>query len=132
MSDKKVLVVDDEAPIRNAFKIAFERHGYKTQVVESGEEALELLEKDKIQVMYLDLRLPGMNGVDLCKQIRKHQPISIIYAITGYSSLFELRDCREVGFDDYFTKPIELNILLKTAEDAFEKLERWKKRKETA
>jgi CheY-like chemotaxis protein len=42
-------------------------------------------------------------------------------------TLFELADCREAGFDDYFTKPVELKLLMKAAEDAFEKLDRWKK-----
>ncbi|HIJ54998.1 MAG TPA: response regulator [Deltaproteobacteria bacterium] len=128
MTDRAILIVDDEAQIRNAFKMAFEQVGYSTYLAESGEEALDVLKTNNIHVMYLDLRLPGMNGLDLCRQIRKDQPISIIYAVTGYASIFELRDCREAGFDDYFAKPVELGVLCRTAEEAFEKLARWKRK----
>jgi hypothetical protein len=48
--------------------------------------------------------------------------------MTGYTSLFELTDCRDAGFDDYFIKPIELDLFIKTAENAFIKLDRWKKK----
>ena len=128
MSNRKILVVDDEEAIRNLFEQAFSRDGYKVRSAESAEEALELLKGEKIQVMFLDLNMPGMNGVDLCKEIRKDFPMAIIHAVTGYSSLFELADCREAGFDDYFTKPADLKILLRAAQDAFEKIDRWKKR----
>ncbi len=128
MSNRKILVVDDEEAILNMFERAFSRGGYKVRTAESAEEALELLKGEKIQVMFLDLNMPEMNGVDLCKEIRKDFPMAIIHAVTGYSSLFELADCREAGFDDYFTKPVNLTGLQKAAKDAFEKLDRWKKR----
>ena len=128
MSNRKILVVDDEEAIRNLFEQAFSRDAYKVRTAESAEEALELLKDEKIQVMFLDLNMPGMNGIDLCKEIRKDFPMAIIHAVTGYSSLFELADCREAGFDDYFTKPVNLTALQKAAKDAFEKLDRWKKR----
>jgi DNA-binding response OmpR family regulator len=120
-------IVEDDAPIRNVVEKAFIKHGYTVQSAESAEAALEILKQENIQVMFLDLKLPGISGVDLCKQIRKDKPIAIIYAITGYTSLFELGECREAGFDDYFAKPVELEILWKAARDAFEKLGRWEK-----
>jgi DNA-binding response OmpR family regulator len=122
-----ILIVDDEASILNMLEKAFIKHGYTVRSAESAEEALKILKHENIQVMFLDLKLPGISGVDLCRQIRKDKPIAIIYAITGYTSLFELAECREAGFDDYFTKPVELKILWKAARDAFEKLDRWKK-----
>ncbi len=122
----KILIVDDEEAIREMLELAFTKAGYAVRCAEDAEKALEVLKQEPFQVMFLDLKLPGMNGVDLCRQIRKDQPIAIIYAITGYTSLFELSDCREVGFDDYFSKPVELKDLFKAAKDAFERLERWK------
>ena len=77
--------------------------------------------------MFIDLKLPKMDGVELCKQIRKDRPLAVIYAVTGYPSLFELAHCREAGFDDYFIKPIDLEVLLKASEDAFARIDRWKK-----
>ncbi len=123
--DKKILVVDDEELIRNLLKDAFTRAGYLVRTAESAEEAMNILRKESILVMYLDLKLPGMDGTDLCAKIRLQNPIAIINALTGYSDLFGLLKCRKVGFDDFFTKPISIKILLESAEQAFEKLERW-------
>jgi len=126
--DKKILVVDDEAPIRKLLQTAFTKSGYEIVTAESAEDALEILKKQKIMVMFIDLKLPGMNGIELCRHIRKDNPLACLYSMTGYSSLFDLADCRDAGFDDYFLKPIDMGILMKTANDAFEKIERWKKR----
>jgi CheY-like chemotaxis protein len=126
--EKKIMVVDDEQQIRDLYSQAFSQAGYTVQTAGSAEEALEILEKERFWVMFLDLNLPGMNGVDLCRQIRKAYSMTIPYAVTGYASLFELNDCRKAGFEDYFTKPASLSDLLEAAEHAFKKLERWKKR----
>lgn len=83
MSEKKILVVDDEEMIRDIFEQAFTIAGYSVRLAKSAEEALEVLKDDKIQVMFLDLNLPGLNGVALCKQIRKDFPKAIIHAVTG-------------------------------------------------
>ena len=128
MSEKKILVVDDEQMIREMFAEVLGRAGYAVQTAESAEEALEIMRKTPYWVLFLDLNLPGMNGVDLCRQIRKDWPMTIAYAVTGYASLFDLSDCRDAGFEDYFTKPVALSLLLQAAEHAFKKLERWKKR----
>lgn len=128
MPQNKILILDDEESIRDMLEQAFSRAGYQVRSTESAEAAVELLKDDKIHVMFLDLNLPGMNGVELCRQIRRDMPMAIIHAVTGYASLFELSDCRDAGFDDYFHKPVSLESLLKAAKDAFEKLDRWKKR----
>jgi len=125
--EKRILVVDDEKMIRDMLEKALSREGYSVVCVESGEEALAILEGQKIFVMFLDLKLPGMNGLELCSQIRDANPMAIAYAITGFASHFELADCREAGFEDYFTKPVDLKTLFKAAEDAFEKVKRWQK-----
>ena len=128
MGQNMILIVDDEKAIRDMFGMMFTKAGYAVRSAESAEAALELLENEDIYVMFLDLNMPGMNGVALCERIRKDTPLAIIHAVTGYASLFELSDCREAGFDDYFFKPAKLSLLLKAAEDAFIKLDRWKKR----
>ena len=125
MDEKKILVVDDEIRILNLLRELFSDAGYAVFTAESAEEALDILKKHSIMVMFLDLKLPGMSGLDLCKYIRKNNRIGIIHAITGYSNLFGLLESRGAGFDDFFIKPVDLNILLKAAQDAFEKLERW-------
>lgn len=121
-----VLIVDDEEEIRTLLTLVFTKEGYDVRTADSAENALELLENEKIHVIFLDLNLPGMSGKELCSIIRKNMPMSIIHAITGYASLFELSDCRGVGFDDYFIKPISLKTLRKATKDAFQKINRWK------
>ncbi len=128
MSDKKILVVDDEKAIISLLKQAFSRAGFEVRSAESAEEALKVLEQEDITVMFLDLNLPGMNGMDLCKRIKKDKPMAIVFAVTGYASLFELVDCREAGFDDYFKKPVDMKSIVKAANEAFERIDRWKKK----
>ena len=124
---QKILVVDDEKAIVNLLTQAFSRAGYDVRSAESAESALTILETENIHVMFFDLNLPQMNGIELCKAVKKNMPMSVIYAITGYASLFELADCREAGFEDYFKKPVNISTLLGNAASAFEKIDRWKK-----
>ena len=123
---KKILIVDDEAMIRDMLNAVFTEGGYKVFIAENAETALMILGAENIMVMFLDLSLPGVNGIELCKKIRKENQIGILYAFTGYSNIFGLLECRAAGFDDFFEKPTDVKILLKAAQDAFEKLERWK------
>jgi len=127
MAKGKILIVDDESAILLLFEKAFSRVGYEVRTATGAEEALKLLENVDIHVMFLDLNMPEIDGLELCRKIKREMPISVIYAMTGYATLFELADCRDAGFDDYFNKPVNLDILLKAASDAFEKIKRWKK-----
>jgi CheY-like chemotaxis protein len=127
MDKRRILVVDDEAAICEMMGWAFKNAGYEVQTAESAEEALELIKTYKYLVFFLDLNLPGMNGIELCRHIRKNNPLTIIYAVTGYASTFEVFECREAGFEDYFTKPAEMKTLFQAAEQAFQKLARWRR-----
>ena len=126
MEEKKVLVVDDEPSIRNILEEALTRGGYIVRSAESAEKALEILRQESIMVMFLDLKLPGMSGLELCELIRKQNPLAIIHALTGFTDLFGLLECRKVGFDDFFAKPVSMELILEAAKDAFKKIERWK------
>ena len=129
MGEKQILVVDDEQSILNLYSQAFSREGYIVRAAKTAEEALEIFEQEQYWVLFLDLNLPGMNGVELCRQICKEWPMVIPYAVTGYASVFELAECREAGFEDYFIKPVKKSDLISAAEHAFKKLEKWKKNK---
>ncbi len=123
---KKILVVDDEAPVRDLLKDTFCNEGYKVRLAEGAETAFEILREENIKVIFLDLKLFGMNGIELCKQIKKNNPTAIIFAMTGWAALYDIEECREAGFDDFFTKPVQIDMLLKAVDDAFEKLDRWR------
>ena len=126
MLERKILVVDDEPAILAVMKEIFKMGGYAVSTAERAEEALKILSQEIFLVMLLDLKLPDMNGIELCKRIRRDNLVAIIYAFTGYTNFYGLLDCRTAGFDDFFVKPVDTKMLLKAAEDAFEKLERWK------
>lgn len=118
--------MDDEAPICTMVKQAFSKAGFEVHTAGSAEEALDLVETYRYLVFFLDLNLPGMNGIELCRKIRQDNPLTIAYAVTGFATTFEVFECREAGFEDYFTKPADIKTLLRAAEHAFEKLDRWR------
>jgi DNA-binding NtrC family response regulator len=124
----QILVVDDEVSVRDLFRDAFSSVGYRVRSAEGAEAALTILKEEDISVIFLDLKLFGMNGIELCRHIRKNNPLAILFAMTGWSALYEIEECREAGFDDFFSKPLDMDILFKAVEDAFEKLGRWRKR----
>jgi len=127
MIDRRLLIVDDDEMITDMFRKGFTKAGYTVRRAASAEEALAILEKEKYQVMFLDLKLPTMDGVELCRTIRKNNFVAVIFAVTGYASFYEFEECRKAGFDDYFTKPVDLKVLYRAAMEAFDKIERWNK-----
>ena len=125
--EKLILVVDDEAAFREMMARVLTKIGYEVHTAASAEEALEMIKTSKYMVCFLDLKLPKMNGIELCRIIRKDNPLTICYAVTGYASTFEVFDCREAGFEDYFTKPVNLKKILEAADHAFGKQAHWKR-----
>ncbi len=117
------MIVDDEESICSLYAEAFTKKGYAVSTAASAEDGLDILKNENFQVMFLDLNLPGMSGVELCKQIREEGSTAKIYAVTGYSSLYGVAECKKVGFDEIFTKPVKLEVLFKAADDAFGKKE---------
>ncbi|MFP4547993.1 MAG: response regulator [Fidelibacterota bacterium] len=122
---RKILFVDDEEGILDLYSQLLDDTEYEVFTATDGYKALEIMEKNVIPVIFLDLKMPKMSGIELCERIRESNSISIINAITGYSSLFELVEIRNAGFDDYFKKPIELDDLLAVIKSCFEKIDRW-------
>lgn len=121
----KILIVDDEDSVRDAMKALFEDAGYEVVTAAGAHEALEILKSATIQIIFSDLMMPEMNGVELCREIRSFNPIACIFAMTGYRGLFDLVKCRSAGFDDYFQKPVALDLLVETANLAAARLKRW-------
>ena len=124
--DNKILIVDDEKNSADLIAKILEAEGYKTVCFNSASEALDLLAKDSIQVMFFDLQMPGMNGIELCRRVRLHNQLAWITAVTGTRALFEISECREAGFDDYLTKPIDFELVGAISREAFARLARWR------
>lgn len=124
--DRQILVVDDEAAIRTLMKDALELLNYQVVTAADAEGALGAMASGRIGLALLDLKMPGVSGVELCRIIRGRYPVTVLYAMTGYVSMFEVVRCREAGFDDYFTKPLDMPSLAKAIADGFERLDRWR------
>lgn len=117
---KKILVVDDEADIRDILSEFFSEYGYEVATAGNGDEALAILDHESIPVMFLDLNMPGMNGLELCRRIRPGHPKARIYALTGYHRQFTPASAREAGFTNFFTKPVDLKVLRRAANGSVE------------
>jgi CheY-like chemotaxis protein len=124
-SRRRVLVVDDEPEVATAISAMLRLKGIDTKTAGSGDEALTALEHERIHVIFTDLKMPGMDGLELCRRIKARNPVACVFAITGFRSLFDLAECREAGFEDYFVKPVGSETLWSAAEHAFERLNRW-------
>ena len=107
---KIILVVDDEEAVRYLYDLALSDAGYVVFYAEGAEEALEILNDENIDVMFLDMNLPDMSGIELCKQIRLIKPKAYITAITGYANQLDILKCFEAGFDDYLEKPVCMKL----------------------
>jgi CheY-like chemotaxis protein len=128
VSERRILIVDDEQPIRDLFMRTLARLGCSIEGASSAGEALEIMGRQPAEILFLDLNLPGMNGLELCRTVSRQWPWAIPIAVTGYASMFELLACREAGFEDYFVKPVVLTELLTAGELACKKVARWKRR----
>ena len=125
--EKIVLVVDDEEAIKLILTEALVDHGYNVRTAATPEEALRIIAEEKILIHFVDMMLPGMNGLELCGHIKKQHPIAFTFAMTGHSSVFDLIRCREAGCEDYFAKPFQLAQIIEAAEFAYSRLKRWRK-----
>jgi CheY-like chemotaxis protein len=114
---KNVLVVDDEPSIRALYQMAFAHSGYTVRAASSGEEALEFLAQQPAQIIFLDLNLPGIKGVDLCGKILEKWPETRMVAISGNLKAFGEAKCVEAGFSRVLPKPIQLMDLLNAAKE---------------
>lgn len=114
MSDYKILVVDDEEHIQELLKFNLESSGYKVYCCGNGTDALKFVRSEKPDLILLDVMLPGMDGYDVCKEIRRDNNISNlpIIMITAKSEELDKILGLELGADDYLTKPFSIRELL--------------------
>jgi len=111
METKKVLIVDDEEPIRDVLQEFITLLGYEAQTAANGWEALEKIDHEFFDLIITDMHMPGMNGLDLIKSVKKDHPTIDLVAITGYNTDYRYTDVIEVGASDFITKPFEYNEL---------------------
>ena len=108
--DKNILIVDDETMMREAVASYLEKQGYYVFQVENGQQALDLMEKEVISFVLLDLMLPGISGEEICSRIRKQSRVPIIM-LTAKTMEDDMLNGLNLGADDYITKPFSLKNL---------------------
>jgi len=102
-----ILVVDDELMMRNLLEKILIRDGYNVITAENGQDALEVLNKDKIDIVISDMKMPEMNGFDLLKIIKNEYPRIGMIMMTAYGDTYTVKDALLLGADEYITKPFK-------------------------
>ena len=120
MSGSTVLIVDDEQSLARSAKAFLADHGYEAEVAGTGEEALELLATLQPDVVFADVRLPGMSGLDLLNRIRAFDPVIPVIMLTAYGSIEGAVEAVKLGAFDYVKKPVDLEELKLLADRARE------------
>ena len=119
---KKILVVDDEKDIREVMKMEIVNLGYDPECAQNGKEALEILAREKFPLILTDLRMPEIDGIELCMQIKERNPETVIYAFSGHVTEDEFYELEEMGFDGLLCKPVSYEVLKRAVEGAFDKI----------
>jgi DNA-binding NtrC family response regulator len=119
MSRIKLLVVDDETDFLEALAERLEIRDVDVTAAGNGEEALDLLRKEDFAVALVDLRMPGMSGEELLKQLKKERPLTEVIILTGHGSLDSAVSCLREGSYHYLQKPCELERLMEVLTEAY-------------
>src|SRR6516165_5070913 len=111
MSSARIMVVDDDAQIRRVLRTAFVAQGYEALDARNGEEALEMLREEKVDLVILDVNMPGMSGLETCRAMRSISEIPIVM-LTVRDAESDKVEALDAGADDYMTKPFSSPELL--------------------
>ncbi len=118
---KKILVVDDEIGIRQSLKKILEKEGYEVLTASNGEEAFKIIRSDAVDLLISDIRMAGMDGLELLKVCKSVSPYTEVIMITGYAAVDTAVDSMKQGAYDYITKPFKKADIVKAAQKAIEK-----------
>lgn len=107
----RILVVDDEVRAVSFLKDELERWNYEVLVATSGSEALQIVESHRPHLMLLDIRMPGLNGIEVLRRAKDVDPSLSVIMVTAVAEQAIAKEALQAGADDYVTKPIDLNYL---------------------
>ena len=111
MATTSVLIVEDEESYVDALEVGLAREGFTTRIARTGPEALQMFDESRPDLVLLDLMLPGMSGIDVCRHIRSTSRVPVIM-VTAKDSELDTVVGLEVGADDYVTKPYGIRELV--------------------
>ena len=121
MKEFTVLVVDDESEFRELTAKRLGKHGLNALIAASGHEALVVLDRNPVDVVLLDVKMPGIDGIETLREIKSRKPLVEVVLLTGHASVDSGIMGMKLGAFDYLMKPIELESLLDKLADAYEK-----------
>ncbi|RPE11429.1 response regulator [Paenibacillus polymyxa] len=109
MEKKKVLIVDDQNGIRILLMQVFGSEGYETFQAANGKIALEIVEKEPPDLVLLDMKIPGMDGLEILKHLKSMNPDIKVIMMTAYGELDMIKEATELGALMHFTKPFDID-----------------------
>ena len=118
----KLLIVDDEVEICDFLKSFFEERSYETKTASSGQAALNAVEQFKPQVILLDIKMPGMDGVQVLAAVKRKYPRIKVIMVTALETRDKIEECLRLGADNYITKPLSLEYLENDVREKIESL----------
>lgn len=122
MASKQILIVDDEAIVRESIRDWLKDAGYEVLTAESGEDALLMIKKQDFGAIILDLRLPGITGIEVLKQVKSMRPHIKSIVITAYPTMLTKEEATKLGAIDYLVKPVFLDRLEELLLEALDNL----------
>lgn len=111
---KRLLIVDDQFGIRLLLSEVFLKEGYEIYSAATGEEALAIVNKEKLDLVMLDIKIPGMDGIDILKQIKKIDKNLKVIMMTAYGELNLIGEAMKKGAIAYFLKPFDIYEIRQT------------------
>jgi DNA-binding response OmpR family regulator len=119
MKDMKVLLVDDEEEFVKALAERLKMRELRSDTVLDGEEALSYVEDQEPDVMVLDLKMPGIDGMEVLRQVRRAYPKIQVIILTGHGTEKDEEEAKRLGAFDYLEKPVNLDVLVKKMKAAY-------------
>ena len=134
LTPKKILIVEDEADIAQLVKLYLEKDGFRPTIAKTGVEGLKLVKAERPDMVILDLMLPEMDGLEICKKIRTSIDTALlpIMMLTAKAEESDTIIGLELGADDYVTKPFSPKVLVARVKALFRRLERADDPKQTS
>ncbi len=107
MTDRRILIVDDELSVRGSLEEWFREDGFRVETAEDGPAALRAMERGPFDIVLLDLKMPGMDGIEVQKRVRDIDPAATVIILTAYASVETAVAALKLGAYDYVTKPVD-------------------------
>ena len=122
-SRANILIIDDEETMRDSCRQTLSRDGHRVEAAEDGSKGLALLEAESFDLVILDLKMPGLSGMDVLKRIKEDDPESVVIVITGYATIESAVEAIKSGAYDFIPKPFTPDSLRAIVKRALDKRE---------